>query len=398
MLRIERLGLSKSIIFISVTVGLLNFGFILSTTLVLLYLHDILFMDSLISGLLITLARLFAAIITLPAGSIADRFGRKYPILFGFFLCSLFMFFVSLTSSSLVASFSIIIIFSGVAFSGPAISALISEASIIGKTALGFGWYYAIYSLSQFVGQTLSGIVIKSLGYQMTFLIGSVCSLLALFLMWRFIHEKWDQKSDFSPNSFIRDFKTGIMQLKDRVELVNLTVGLSFHGLGVTMWLTFIPLYASIDQGFDPVSIGLILSLFSISGAIFQIPFGTIADRIGGNRILFLHVLLSSIVWWAYPFFNTLYLALAYMFIAGIIGSMDFPARRSLLSFISEEKFATAVGTLDSLTLIVSSMGPFLAGVLWPIAHWAPFVVSTLINLIGLVVLHKLPRRVAAGK
>jgi len=398
LLKIEKLGLSRNIIFISFTAGLLNFGFILSTSLVLLYLHDVLAMDSLISGLVITLARLFAAVLTLPAGSIADRFGRKYPILFGFFLCSLFMFVVSLTSNSLVASFSIILVFSGVAFFGPATSALISEASIIGKTALGFGWYYAIYSMSQFLGQTLSGVVIESLGYQMTFLIGSVSAVIALFLMWRFIHEKWDQKRDFSFDSFIRDFKIGITQLRNRTELVNLAVGLSFHGLGVNMWLTFIPLYASLDQGFDPVSIGLILSLFSISGAIFQIPFGTIADRIGGNRILFLHVLFSSLIWWAYPFFNTLYLAFTYMFIAGIVGSMDFPARRSLLSFISEEKFATAVGTLDSLTQLVSSIGPFLAGVLWPIAHWMPFIVSALINLVGLAVLYKLPRRVAVNK
>jgi MFS family permease len=398
MLKIDRLGLSKNIVLISFTAGLLNFGFILSTTLVLLYLHDILSIDVLISGLVITLARLLAAVITLPAGSIADRFGRKYPILLGFFLCSLFMFFVSLTSNPLIASFSIIIVFSGVSFSGPATSALISEASIIGKTALGFGWYYAIYSLSQFMGQTLSGIIVNIFNYTMTFFIGSATSLIALLLMWKFVHEKWDRKRDFSPNSFIHDFKTGITQLKERSELTNLAIGLSFHGLGVNMWLTFIPLYANLDQGFDPVSIGLILSVFSVSGAIFQIPFGIFADRIGGNRVLFLHVLFSSMVWWAYPFFNTLYPAFAYMFVAGIVGSMDFPARRSILSFISEEKFATAVGALDSLTNFVSSIGPFLAGVLWPVAHWLPFAVSTLINLVGLLVLYKLPRRVAFDK
>ena len=398
VLEIERVGLTKNIILISLAVGVLYFGFMLSTSLVLLYLNEFLLLDPFISGLVLTLARLCAAIITLPAGSFADRFGRKHPIMFGFFLCSLFLLTTSLTSNSLIASLCIIIVFSGVAFSGPATSALVSEASVVGRTALGFGWYYAIYSLSQFIGQTLSGVVIAQLGYQMTFLLGSAFSLIALMLIWRFVHERWDKERDLSPTSFARDFRTGIIQLKGKPELSNLTIGLSLHGLGVTMWLTFIPLYASRDQGFDPISIGLILSLFSISGAIFQIPFGIVADKIGGNRILFLHVLLSSMIWWVYPLFNSLLLALIYMFLAGIVGSMDFPARRSLLSFISEEKFATAVGALDSLTQVVSSIGPFLAGMLWPLAHWAPFAVSTVINMVGLLTLYKLPKKVAATK
>lgn len=392
-MKIEKVGLTRSIALISLAVAVLNFGFIVSTSLVLLYLNDILLLDSFSSGLVITLARLCAAIVTLPAGSFADRFGRKYPIMLGFSLCSLFLFIASLSSNYLLASVSIVIVFSGVAFSGPATSALVSEASVVGRTALGFGWYYAIYSLSQFVGQTLSGVFIESIGYQMTFFVGFIFCSISLILAWKFVHEQWSRRGDISPSSFAQDFKTGIVQLREKPELANLAVGLSLHGLGVNMWLTFIPLYASQEQGLEPIAIGVILSLFSISGAIFQIPFGIVADRIGGNRILFLHVLFSSIIWWLYPLLNSFVFALLYMFAAGVVGSMDFPARRSLLSFISEERFATAVGSLDSLTQIISSIGPFLAGVVWPIAHWAPFALSAIINLIGLLTLHNLPTR-----
>ena len=311
----------------------------------------------------------------------------------GFSLCSLFLFIASLSSNYLLASVSIVIVFSGVAFSGPATSALVSEASVVGRTALGFGWYYAIYSLSQFVGQTLSGVFIESIGYQMTFFVGFIFCSISLILAWKFVHEQWSRRGDISPSSFAQDFKTGIVQLREKPELANLAIGLSLHGLGVNMWSTFIPLYASQEQGLEPIAIGVILSLFSISGAIFQIPFGIVADRIGGNRILFLHILFSSIIWWLYPLLNSFVFALLYMFAAGVVGSMDFPARRSLLSFISEEKFATAVGSLDSLTQIISSIGPFLAGVVWPIAHWAPFALSAIINLIGLFTLHNLPTR-----
>lgn len=388
---LERLGLTRNIVLVSVAVGTLNFGFFLSTSLILLYLHDALTLDSFISGLIITIARLSAAVITLPAGSFADRFGRKYPITLGFFLGALFMLVVALTSNPLVASISIVIIYSGVAFSGPATSALISEASIAGRTALGFGWYYAIYSMAQFAGQTLSGVVVELFGYPATFIVGAVSSAAALAMIWKYTHGSF-RRSDLSVGSILYDFKTGLTLLADNRKLLRLTIGLSLHTLGFMLSYTFIPLFASVEQGLDVVSIGVLLSVWSISGALFQIPFGLVTDKIGGYKILFLHVLFSSLTWCAYPFLRSFYQILALMFLSGVVGAMDLPARRAILSFISEERFATSVGAMDSVTQFISSLGPLIAGLLWPYAHSSPFIIGALVNALALLLLYNYTR------
>jgi len=390
-LSLERLGLTRNIVLVSVAVGTLNFGFFLSTSLILLYLHDALTLDPFISGLIITIARLSAAVITLPAGSFADRFGRKYPITLGFFLGALFMLVVALTSNPLVASISIVIIYSGVAFSGPATSALISEASIAGRTALGFGWYYAIYSMAQFAGQTLSGVVVELFGYPATFIVGAVSSAAALAMIWKYTHGSF-RRGDLSVGSILYDFKTGLTLLADNRKLLRLTIGLSLHTLGFMLSYTFIPLFASVEQGLDVVSIGVLLSVWSMSGALFQIPFGLVTDKIGGYKILFLHVLFSSLTWCAYPFLRSFYQILALMFLSGVVGAMDLPARRAILSFISEERFATSVGAMDSVTQFISSLGPLIAGLLWPYAHSSPFIIGALVNALALLLLYNYTR------
>jgi len=80
----------------------------------------------------------------------------------------------------------------------------------------------------------------------------------------------------------------------------------------------------------------------------------------------------------------------ALMLIQGFVGAMDLPARRLLLVGISEREVATAIGSLDSITFILSSLGNFMAGLTWYMGHWAPFVIGCLINTLGLLILLKM--------
>ena len=65
---------------------------------------------------------------------------------------------------------------------------------------------------------------------------------------------------------------------------------------------------------------------------------------------------------------------------------MDMPARRELLSY-SEGEVGTAMGALDSISMTLGFLGILTAEALWGIGHWSPFVVSTLVNAIGIAFL-----------
>jgi hypothetical protein len=51
--------------------------------------------------------------------------------------------------------------------------------------------------------------------------------------------------------SILYDFKTGLTLLADNRKLLRLTIGLSLHTLGFMLSYTFIPLFASVEQGLE---------------------------------------------------------------------------------------------------------------------------------------------------
>lgn len=385
-MNLEDLGLTKNLVLVSLSVSLLVLGFNLSTSLLVLYLSQI-GLSAFMVGLVITVARLAFALLTLPSGVIADKFGYKLPTVWSFALCSISLFLMYLISNPVLFSILVVLLWIGTAIYGPSISSYVSKVSSKGKVALAFGWYYAFTMTSQVVGQTLSGIMAERLGYKSLFMVGSALSLLSLVIITYVLREY----NSFTKNNFILftldDFKKGLYFFMKNSSVRKLSIALSFHSIGFLTSYTFIPLVASLDQNFDDATIGLLLAIWSIGNAVFQIPFGKISDKVGGKVILLLHVFLSSLVWWIYPFINSFFLAVVIMVVQGIVGAMDMPARRLIMQDVSEENFATAVGVLDSFTMLAGSLGPFISGTLWNYGHWVPFVFGSAINFVSFLLL-----------
>jgi MFS family permease len=338
-------------------------------------------------GLIVTVARLAFALLTLPSGVIADKLGYRLPIVWSFSLCSISLFLMYLVSNPLLFSILVVLLWIGTAIYGPSISSYVSKASSKGKVALAFGWYYAFTTTSQVIGQTLSGIMAQNFGYKSLFAVGGVLSLFSLVIVTYVVRKS----NSSTKNNFILftldDFKKGLDFFIKNSSVRKLSIALSFHTIGFLTSYTFIPLVASLDQNFDDATIGLLLAIWSIGNAVFQIPFGKLSDKVGGKIILLLHVLLSSLIWWVYPFVNSFLLAVVIMIVQGVVGAMDMPARRLIMQDVSEENFATAVGVLDSFTTFAGSLGPFISGVLWNYGHWAPFVFGSAINFVSFLLL-----------
>jgi len=385
-LNLEDLGLTRNIVLVSFSVSLLILGFNLSTSLLVLYLSQLGF-NSFMVGLIVTVARLAFALLTLPSGVIADKLGYRLPIVWSFSLCSISLFLMYLVSNPLLFSILVVLLWIGTAIYGPSISSYVSKASSKGKVALAFGWYYAFTTTSQVIGQTLSGIMAQNFGYKSLFAVGGVLSLFSLVIVTYVVRKS----NSSTKNNFILftldDFKKGLDFFIKNSSVRKLSIALSFHTIGFLTSYTFIPLVASLDQNFDDATIGLLLAIWSIGNAVFQIPFGKLSDKVGGKIILLLHVLLSSLIWWVYPFVNSFLLAVVVMIVQGVVGAMDMPARRLIMQDVSEENFATAVGVLDSFTTFAGSLGPFISGVLWNYGHWVPFVFGSAINFVSFLLL-----------
>ncbi|MEM4582106.1 MAG: MFS transporter, partial [Candidatus Korarchaeum sp.] len=276
----------------------------------------------------------------------------------------------------------------GYSMYSPAALALVSEVSR--GTATSYGWYYLFITAGQIVGHALSGSAVKLGGYSLAFASGGTLGLISAVLTWLWF--RGNRRSEAGVD-LLRDLGEGARVLIRNRYLSYLAISLSLHGIGFTMTFTFIPLVARLDQGMSEPEIGLALSIWSFGNLIATVPLGRVTDRIGGRAMLIYHLLASSLVWWIYPFLRDLILIYALMLIQGFVGAMDLPARRLLLVGISEREVATAIGSLDSITFLLSSLGNLLAGYTWYLGHWVPFVMGCIVNTVGLAVLLRVKPR-----
>jgi len=383
---LEKTGLSRGLAEISLSSAIYNIGLYLGTSLIILYLVSLGY-SPFLAGVLLAISKLIYSATMMTTGSFSDRIGRKTPIIYGFILTGASLIAMGLLTNLTADAILLIMVWVGYAFQSPPASAAISDGALVGKTAIAFGWYYMLLSVGQVIGQALAGVTAQSYGYRATLLVGGSLSLISLALLSRYTDRHQSIKTQLD---FYGDLKHGLRMVRSDERLQNLIIGLSAHSMGFQMFYTYIPLVASLDQSLSDSAIGTMLALFSAGSALSVLVFGIITTKIGGLRMLIWHLALSSSVWWIYPFVPNYYLALTLMATMGIIGAMDMPARRELLSYITESEVGTAMGALDSITMIVASVGVLIAGVLWNVGHWTPFIVSSAVNAVGILFLFKL--------
>lgn len=382
-------GLTRSLLEVALSSATYNVGFYFGTSLMILYLVGLGY-SPFLAGVLLAISKLIYAISMMVTGSLSDRIGRKTPIIWGFALTGAALIAMGLIANLTAEAILMIIVWIGYAFQSPTASAAISDGAIVGKTAIAFGWFYMLMSGGQVIGQTLAGFAAQSYGYQITLIGGGVLSLISIILLSRYTdkHQPEETALDFSG-----DLRNGLRMVKSDSRLRNLIIGLSAHSVGFQMFYTYIPLVASLDQHLSDSAIGTLLAVFSAGSALSVLVFGVATTRIGGLKMLVWHLALSSLVWWVYPYIPNFGLAFILMAVMGVIGAMDMPARRELLSYIAESEVGTAMGALDSITMTVASLGVLLAGALWNIGHWAPFIVSALVNAVGIIFLLRVKAR-----
>jgi len=379
-----RTGINRRLAEIAFSSAIYNVGFYLGTSLMILYLVGLGY-SPFLAGVLLAVSKLVYSIAMMTTGALSDRMGRKVPIVWGFAMTGAALVGMGLLTNMAAEAVLLLVVWLGYAFQGPAASAAVSDFALAGKTAIGFGWFYMLLSGGQVIGQALAGATAQGYGYPATLIFGGAVSLASIALLTRYVDRR--PKTEGARLDFLGDLRHGLSLVRSDDRLANLIAGISLHTLGFQMFYTYIPLVAVVDQGLSDSSIGFLLAVFSGGAALSVFAFGVVTSRIGGLRMLVWHLALSSLVWWVYPYLSGYGSLVALMAVMGVIGAMDMPARRELLSYISEGEVGTAMGALDSISMTVGSLGVLAAGALWNLGHWVPFVTSAVVNAVGIIFL-----------
>ena len=120
------------------------------------------------------------------------------------------------------------------------------------------------------------------------------------------------------------------------------------------------------QAGFDDKVVIGIYIFYNLIYAIFSLPFGVLADKVGLKKILVLGLFLFSIVYLTMSISNNYSLFIVAFFIYGLYSAATEGISKALISNISNQQdTATAIGTFSGLQSICLMLSSSIAGWVW---------------------------------
>ncbi len=276
---------------------------------------------------------------------------------------------------------------------GTAAVGLLSEIPGERGAAVSFGAFYTAVVLGKTASGVLAGAIVEGAGYPHLLLAGGLLMAAAapsVVLLQGKVGSRGTSPvrspADRAPRS-----GGGISR-----SMAILLVALFLHTMGFMAVSPFFSLYALRELGLREGLVGTLMSVRSSGVLLFELAAGYLAALAGSTEVLTAHVLLSSVAWSAFTLSRGFWSAAVVLLFGGVVGALDMPARRSLISELSApgEERARSMGLVDSVTGVASALGFLVGGALWDaVGPKAPFLVASAYNAAAVPLLMWLRRR-----
>jgi MFS family permease len=312
-------------------------------------------------------------------GYLADRFGRKRVALTGFALYSVFA-----LLNYTARSFTQLLLFRilqgvGLGLLGPSVLGLVAGFEEKGKS-------FAFYRVANGAGGVLGPMIGGFLGnysLRQPFLISALAALLTGGAV-------LGMKEAETAESEVRFFGAVSGLLRSRTFLLLCTAGFLAES-GYASFSIAIPL-AGKSLGFSPSQIGTVLSSYSLSFTLLQVPVGVYAERTGKRRLVVSASFLSAFL------FLGLYMASGFlpmvllMALLGItLGAIFIQGTALAAEVVAEEARAMYLGFFDAMIDLSFIVMPLIVGLVAGFGESLPFLVCALF-LAGAGMLFRLKR------
>ncbi|MDN5593899.1 MAG: MFS transporter [Brevibacterium aurantiacum] len=332
-------------------------------------------------------------------GPIADRFGRRYTIIFCVLFFSIFTILVAFSPN--VALFTTFRFIAGLALGAvmPGCLAYISEHNKSGKTGKATTLTMTGYHAGAVAISLLA--VFYSHNWHLLFIAGGVAGLVLVPLLWWKLPES--QEFVEAQSSTTAAPKTGMAGLfVGRFKLVTIGVwAASFMGLllvyGLNTWLPKI----MADAGYEVSDSLVMLFVLNLGAVVGLVIAGWLADKHGTKPIVLMWFLLAAVFLAALsiPMTSQILLNIA-VFITGVF---VFSAQVLVYAFVSAIYPPTARGTALGMASAVGRLGaivgPFITGTLVTagIAYPWGFYLFAVVAVFGFAAMAIVPKVVSAA-
>ena len=218
---------------------------------------------------------LTAGLLSIPAGLLADRTGRKLPIIAGVTATAASSLLVTICHQpgQMVAAY--ILFGAGLAAFAPGMLSLVADVVPSDRLGQAYGWYTTAIYIAMTLGPASGGYLAKLLGLREVFFVSGGL-LVAVALLGVLILPKGTPRHKTDLHLALAG-SLDLLRNRRLLACLLATVG-SCIGFGV--FLTFLPLYA-LHHGYDPAQVGLVFAAQAVTNVFCRVPIGRLADRFG---------------------------------------------------------------------------------------------------------------------
>jgi MFS family permease len=324
------------------------------------------------------------SILNVLGGYWSDRIGkRKIFVTSGYLISSVFRLFLTFSKTWQQA-----VIFSGLERTGKGLrnaarDALIAESAGT-QRGKGFGIHRAFDTSGAIVGSIAVFVLFWVFGFdfKLIILIAGVIAFMSLIPL-RFVkegkqeHQESVQKMCLSPTKIL----VGLRELPGPLKLFIAAAGV--FALGNFSYMFFI---LRAQEAFtNKLSVGapiLLYILFNIFYAGFAIPFGSLSDRIGREKVIILGYLLFSLSSFGFAYFHSVPAFVILFALYGIAYAAIEGNQRAYASDLAPVQLkATALGAFHTTIGLMALPASIIAGFLWQAAPGITFIYGGTVSL-----------------
>jgi MFS family permease len=264
--------------------------------------------------------------------------------------------------------------------------ALISES--VDKKHLGkaFGFHRAFDSLGAVIGSFLGFVFLNMIAgnssdnYRAIFVISAIPAIISVIIGQVFVKEiKTRASIKRDKQSFLRGIKSFDSKLKFFIIVSSIFAFANFN-------ISFFILKAK-DTGIADTNVILLYVLYNVLYSLVSYPFGIVADRIGRDKVIMIGfaVFIFTTLGFAYAASSLVNIIILFALLGVYIGIFDGSQKAYISQITAPSLKATALGTVGTLTGLITLPSSLVAGILWDaFGSIATFEFGSIVAIIAL--------------
>lgn len=326
------------------------------------------------------------SVLGLVLAPLGDRFGYRLLMLWGMICLAAGLFAAGILPLYATLIFTVILAGLGKNIFDPAIQAYVGVRVPFERRGLVVGILELAWAGSTIIGVPLAGILIEKAGWQTTFIVMGICSLVFFFLILIFVPK--DQGIGPTAGQNKKTIHLWKELTRNRAAVGTLFF---FFFIGLANDNIFVIYSSWLEDSFalSLVALGIGTSVIGFAEVIGELITAFFADRIGLKRSVIIGAVSSIASFGILPFLNTsLVMALVALFLVFLTFEFTVVCSLSLCTEITPESRATMMAGVFATAGIGRVIGAMIGGPVWlKSGLWGIGAVSGVCTLLGLIAL-----------